>query len=96
MAVRDGESWRYDGRHMRAIGYFEKALELNPNFVEAQYAMVVAYIQVGSGRTKPALKYTKALEKLRQMSPELAKKAENYKATFRGALTASPASVENN
>ncbi|HRH40066.1 MAG TPA: tetratricopeptide repeat protein [Pyrinomonadaceae bacterium] len=44
--VMDGDSWVSDGRQVRAIEYFKKALELKPKFAMAQYGICKAYIQI--------------------------------------------------
>jgi len=90
LAVMDGESWIIDGRQERAIGYFRKALAIQPGFVKAQYNIVKAMVQYMDVFGKDKKKLDQELAKLRQLDPALAKEMEEYRRTYEGGLIAAP------
>lgn len=96
LTIMDGNSWMIDGRQKRALIYLKKALELKPDFVEAQYAIVIAHIQMMGFEKESALELPKEIAKLRRMNSELAKKAEIYRKSYKGGITGSPSNIENN
>ena len=85
-ATMAGASWVVDGRQKRAIVFFKKALELQPGFVQAQYSIVKAYIQIADNSSKESYRVDEELMKLKQLSPALAIEMENYRKTFSGGI----------
>ena len=95
MAVMDGESWIVDHRQERAIVYFRKALQIRPDFAQAQYNIVKAMIQYMGDTGKDKKKMDQELAKLRQLDPKLAAEMEQYRKTYDGGgLIGTPLNVK--
>lgn len=95
MAVMDGESWIVDHRQERAIVYFRKALQIRPDFAQAQYNIVKAMIQYMGDTGKDKKKVDQELAKLRQLDPKLAAEMEQYRKTYDGGgLVGTPINVK--
>lgn len=93
LAVMDGDHWVIDGRQQRALVYFQKALQLKPDFARAQYGIVKAYIQgIGPKDEKKSLE--RELAKLRKLDPKLAAEMDEYRKTYVSGIIASPANVD--
>lgn len=88
-AVMDGDNWVVDGRQKRALVYFQKALQLKPNFARAQYAIVKAYIQGVSPNDETKI-VDRELAKLRKLDPKLATEMDDYRKTYVSGLIADP------
>ena len=93
LAVMDGDHWVIDGRQQRALVYFQKALQLKPNFARAQYGIVKAYIQ-GMGPKDEKKTIDRELAKLRKLDPKLAAEMDQYRKTYVTGIIASPANVD--
>ena len=89
LAVMDGDHWVIDGRQKRALVYFQKALQIKPNFARAQYAIVKAYIQ-GVGPQDETKTIDRELAKLRKLDPKLAAEMDEYRKTYVSGLIAAP------
>ena len=93
LAVMDGDHWVIDGRQKRALVYFEKALQLRPNFARAQYGIVKAYIQ-GVGPKDETKTLDRELAKLRKLDPKLAAEMDDYRKHYVSGIVASPLNVD--
>lgn len=89
LAVMEGDNWVVDGRQKRALVYFQKALQLKPNFARAQYGVVKAYIQ-GVGPNDETKIVNRELAKLRKLDPKLAAEMDEYRKTYVSGLIADP------
>jgi tetratricopeptide (TPR) repeat protein len=95
LAVMDGESWIVDGRQQRAIVYFKKALQIRPDFAQAQYNLVKAMIQCLDDKGKDKKTVDQELAKLRKLDPKLAAEMEQYRKTYDGGgLIGTPVNVK--
>jgi len=90
-AVMEGDPWVVDSRQKRAVEYFRQALELKPDSVAAQSAIVKAYIQLADFYKEENKNVDLELVKLRKLDAKLADEMEAYRKTYHGALVATPA-----
>ncbi len=86
LMVMDGESWVVDGRQERAIVYFKKALDINPTFAKAQYAICKAYVEIADTFKEKNKDLDLELAKLRKMDAKLADEIVEYRKTYSGGL----------
>lgn len=93
LAVMDGDNWVIDGRQKRALVYFQKALQLKPDFARAQYGIVKAYIQ-GVGPKDETKTVDRELAKLRKLDPKLATEMDEYRKTYVSGLIGTPVKVD--
>lgn len=93
LAVMDGDNWVVDGRQKRALVYFQKALQLKPDFARAQYGIVKAYIQ-GVGPKDETKTVDRELAKLRKLDPKLATEMDEYRKTYVSGLIGTPVKVD--
>lgn len=95
IAEMDGDHWVVDGRQERAIEYFRKALKIRPGFVEAQYQICRAFVQLADTFKKMNADLDRELAKLRRMDPKRANEIEDYRKTYEGGLkSTSPSTPE--
>ena len=96
LAVMEGDSWVSDGRQERAIEYFRKALTLRPNFAQAQYAIVKAYIQIASVFKDENKNVEREMALLKKLDAKLADELEGYRKKYQGPIitTGSPVKVD--
>lgn len=85
-AVMEGDSWVVDGRHERAVVYFEKALKAKPNYARAQYGIAKAYIELADIFDDKKKLADAALAKLRRLDAALARELDEYKKNYSGGL----------
>jgi tetratricopeptide (TPR) repeat protein len=88
LMVMEGESWVIDGRQEKAIVYFRKALEIKPDFAEAQVAICKAYVQIAATFKDKNEETDKEIAKLRKMDPKLADEITAYRKSYFGGLKA--------
>lgn len=93
LMVMDGESWVVDGRQDKAIVYFRKALDIKPNYPEAQYAICQAYVQMADTFKDKNKQADAEIAKLRKMDAKLADKITEYRKTYSGGLKAGPDTI---
>ncbi len=96
MAVMEGDSWVFDGRHERAIVYFRKALALKPAYAQAQYGICKAYIQIADVDRDKKSVVDRELAKLRRLSASLADEMVDYRKSFSGRIGGVPGGVPVN
>lgn len=82
----DGESWVVDDRQKRAIKYFKKALVKKPDFVQAQYTICKAYVQIADTDKDANPDLDRELAALRRMDPKMAGEIEEYRKTYSGSI----------
>lgn len=87
LMVMDGESWVVDGRQEKAIVYFKKALNVKPDFVQAQYAICKAYVQMADTFKVKNKEADEEIVKLRRMDAKLADEITEYRKNYKGGLT---------
>lgn len=85
-AVMEGPSWVVDERQKHALVHFKKALEIDPKFADAQYAICKAYVQMAEFDESKTVNVDRELAKLRIMDPKLAKEMEKYRKNYQGGL----------
>jgi len=91
MAVMEGDSWVVDGRQERAIVYFKKALQIKPDFAQAQYGICKAYIQTADTFKDKNKNVDEELAKLRKLDAKLADELEDYRKNYSGGIKGVPA-----
>ncbi len=85
----EGDHWVIDGRQEKALVYFNKALSIKPDMVQAQYQKCRAYVQIAAHKSEDKLvrqNLDKAIEKLRSMDPKLADEIVEYRKTYRSGF----------
>jgi tetratricopeptide (TPR) repeat protein len=85
----EGDHWVIDGRQEKALVYFNKALSIKPDMVQAQYQKCRAFVQIAAheGENKLAIQnLDEAIEKLRSMDPKLADEIMEYRRTYRSGF----------
>jgi tetratricopeptide (TPR) repeat protein len=87
ISIMEGPSWVIDGRQEKAIVYFRKALEINPDFAQAQFQICKAWVQVASLDKAKNRNVDDELAKLRKMDPKLASDIEAYRKSYKGGIT---------
>lgn len=91
LMVMEGESWIVDGRQEKALVHFKKAIEIDPKFAPAQFAICKAYVQLAEFSKEKNADVDRETAKLRAMDPKLADEIDQYRKTYRGPLRAVPA-----
>ena len=86
LIVMEGEPWRADKRQEKAIVYFKKALEIKADFVESQYAICKAYVQLADKFEEMNKEADKEIAILRKMDAKLADEIEAYRKSYSGSL----------
>lgn len=90
LAVMEGNPFIRDGRHQKAIRYFNQALKLKPAFAKAQYGICKAHLQFAKTPDEKKIA-DQELAKLRKMDKSLALELEEYrKEQLGGILLGSP------
>jgi tetratricopeptide (TPR) repeat protein len=79
LAVLEADSGEIDGHWEAAIGYFNQALKLKPDYAKAQYGLCKAYIDFGRLFANKQKFADEELVKLRKMDKALADELEKYK-----------------
>ena len=79
LAVLEADSGAIDGRWEAAIGYFNQALKLKPDYAKAQYGLCKAYIDFARLFANKQKFADEELVKLRKMDKALADELEKYK-----------------
>jgi tetratricopeptide (TPR) repeat protein len=92
--VMRGDSWVVDGRQEKAIGYFRKALAIDPTLARAQYGICKAYIEIADTYKDKNKNVDAELAKLRTMDPKLAEEMTQYRKTYSGGLKGVPMSID--
>ena len=90
LAIMEGDHWVVDKRQERAIVQFRRALELKPDYKQAQYQIVKAYIQLADVFTAQNKNVDVELAKLREMDAKLADELVAYRKEYKGGLRATP------
>ena len=90
IAIMEGDHWVVDGRQERAIKQFRRALELKPDYAQAQYQIVKAYIQLASTFAAQNKNVDAELVKLRQMDAKLADEMVAYRKEYKSGLIGTP------
>lgn len=90
-AVMDGDHWVVDGRQKKAIVHFRKALEIRPDFTQAQYAICKAFVQIADTYRSANVELDKELSTLRKMDSKLAADIDEYRKTYKGGFRGIPA-----
>ena len=90
VAIMEGDHWVVDGRQERAIIQFRRALELKPDYTQAQYQMVKAYIQWADMFSAQNKNVDVELAKLRRMDPKLAAELVAYRKEYKTGLIGEP------
>jgi hypothetical protein len=67
--------------------YFRKALELKPNYPQAQYGICKAYIQIAAIDRAESKTADREVAKLYQLSPTLAAELEEYRKHYVAGIT---------
>lgn len=94
LMVMDGESWVVDGRQEKAIVYFKKALEIKPDFAQAQYSICKAYVQMADTFKAKNKETDEEIAKLRKMDSKLADEITQYRKTYSGGLKTGPPPID--
>ena len=94
LAVMEGDSWVVDGRQERAIVYFRKALELKPDYAQAQYAICKAYIQLADIFADKKKVVDQELAKMRLLNAALADELDQYRKNYSGGLRGTSVKVD--
>lgn len=89
LATMDGDSWVVDDRQEEAIVFFRRALEIKPNFAQAQHAICMAYVQMADVFEENNKDVDRELAKLRKMDKKLADEIVEYRRTYSGGIKAS-------
>ena len=90
LAIMEGDHWVVDKRQERAIIQFRRALELKPDYNQAEYQIVKAYIQLAYFFASQNKNVDEELAKLRSMDPKLADEMVAYRKEFKGGLVGAP------
>ena len=90
LAIMEGDVWVVDKRQERAIIQFRRALELKPDYKQAQYQIVKAYIQLADVFAAQNKNVDVELAKLREMDAKLADEMAAYRKEFKVGLRATP------
>lgn len=90
LAIMQGDHWVVDKRQERAIIQFRRALELKPDYTQAQYQIVKAYIQLADTFSVQNKNVDEELAKLREMDPKLADELVAYRKEYKTGLRATP------
>jgi hypothetical protein len=90
LAIMEGDVWVVDKRQERAIIQFRRALELKPDYKQAQYQIVKAYIQLADVFAAQNKNVDVELAKLREMDAKLADEMVAYRKEFKVGLRATP------
>ena len=90
MAIMEGDHWVVDKRQERAIVQFRRALELKPDYKEAQYQLVKAYIQLADMFSDWNKNVDAELAKLREMDAKLADELVAYRKEYKTGIRATP------
>lgn len=86
IAVMDGDHWVVDDRQRRAIVHFKKALRIKPDYAQAQYQIVKAYIQLAEFDDAENKNVNLELAKLRKLDSQLAAEMEKYRKEYQGGF----------
>lgn len=78
LAVMEGNPFIQDGRHLKAIDYFNHALKLKPGFAKAQYGICKARMQIAITPAEKKI-MDQELMKLRKLNKALADELEAYR-----------------
>lgn len=90
LAIMEGDHWVIDKRQERAIIQFRRALELKPDYVQAQYQIVKAYVQLAYFFSPQNKNVDEELAKLRAMDAKLADEMVAYRKEFKAGLIGGP------
>lgn len=90
VAIMDGDHWVIDDRQERAIIQFRRALELKPDYKQAQLQVVKAYIQRAATFSAQNKNVDAELAKLREMDAKLADEMVTYRKEFKAGLVGTP------
>lgn len=85
-AEMEGDNWNRDGRQKRALEYFRKALDKNPDLVRAQYGICKALVEIAYEEKSANKDVDRELKKLEKIDSALAAEIVEYRKKFVGAL----------
>lgn len=90
LAIVDDDPWVVSDRQERAIIQFRRALELKPDYKQAQYQIVKAYIQMADIFSDKSKNVDTELVKLREMDAKLADEMVTYRKEFKAGIRGTP------
>ena len=90
LAILEGDSWVVDKRQERAIIQFRRALELKPDYAQAQYQLVKAYIQLADMSAAENKNVELEMAKLRELDAKLADELVAYRKDYKTGIKLTP------
>ena len=90
----EGEFWSHDGRQLRALEYFKKAITKEPDLIRAQFGICKAYVELADQDKKVSPDLDRELKKLREMDAKLAAEIDEYRKSFKGSFKVSTDKID--